>query len=358
MPGHVSRPPPGAFTLIELLVVIAIIAILVSILLPALAAARQESRAVKCAVNMRTIAQGVAVYETDNRWIPPAYVYGAEQDGGAWRVEDQLVRNPVPVNGYVHWTWNLYSGDGGGVPEEAFTCGALPNGGAPRTNPGSDPRDWEPGQSDDTGNSTPAAGVARDRQARRLAYGGNHAIFPRNKFIPSVGRRNVLVSFAAVDNEGRGASGTILAAEFATNANAWTSLVDVNEGGSNLYKSHRPITPFIGSSAPMDDPYAEPESLGGNNFPRFRYPYENEITRGNLLSNGTAMFGAITQALNAVGRHHRGGKNRICGGGCNFVFCDGHVVRSDVIESIKQRWWGEKFHSLTGRGNGVIPPNP
>src|SRR5215468_608310 len=101
---HVHPGPQAAFTLIELLVVIAIIAILVAILLPALGAARAESRATKCAVNMRTIAQGVAVYETDNRWIPPSYVYGAEQDGGAWNVEDQQIHNPVPPNGYLNWT--------------------------------------------------------------------------------------------------------------------------------------------------------------------------------------------------------------------------------------------------------------
>ena len=70
-----------AFTLIELLVVIAIIAILVSILLPSLAAARNEARAVACASKARSVAQGVAAYNTGNKeFYPPSYVYGADQE--------------------------------------------------------------------------------------------------------------------------------------------------------------------------------------------------------------------------------------------------------------------------------------
>ena len=56
-----------AFTLIELLVVVAIIALLISILLPSLSAARRSAKTVICASNLRQIAIGWSIYAQDNR---------------------------------------------------------------------------------------------------------------------------------------------------------------------------------------------------------------------------------------------------------------------------------------------------
>lgn len=68
IPHHGSR---RAFTLIELLVVVSIIALLVSILLPALAQAREQAKRAVCAGNLRQIGLMHEMYAQDNNGFFP-----------------------------------------------------------------------------------------------------------------------------------------------------------------------------------------------------------------------------------------------------------------------------------------------
>ena len=82
-----NRPGVRAFTLIELLVVVAIIALLIAILLPSLARAREQAKRSACGANLHGMGQALLTYATANGDQMPQFGRidgGMGPGGGGW----------------------------------------------------------------------------------------------------------------------------------------------------------------------------------------------------------------------------------------------------------------------------------
>ncbi|MDD5599651.1 MAG: type II secretion system protein, partial [Victivallaceae bacterium] len=89
----------GIFTLIELLVVIGIIAVLVSMLLPALAKAREKARMAVCINNEKQTSLAIKMYNNDyDGWIPTCWD-GAKYWSGRLIRDGYLKGNDTGLSG-------------------------------------------------------------------------------------------------------------------------------------------------------------------------------------------------------------------------------------------------------------------
>ena len=115
--GRPARPGPGSrgFTLVELLVVIGIIALLISILMPAVGRAREQGNAIKCAANLRTIGQAFQMYLNVSNQFSPPYKNDAIFLDPADPTQYNDSRNS---NAY----WGVFFAVVSKLPKETFTC--------------------------------------------------------------------------------------------------------------------------------------------------------------------------------------------------------------------------------------------
>jgi prepilin-type N-terminal cleavage/methylation domain-containing protein/prepilin-type processing-associated H-X9-DG protein len=71
----------AGFTLVELLAVITIIGILISLLLPAVQAAREAARRLQCANNLKQLGVAMGSYESAHGCFPPGVIWSSGADG-------------------------------------------------------------------------------------------------------------------------------------------------------------------------------------------------------------------------------------------------------------------------------------
>ena len=348
------------FTLVELLVVIGIIALLVGILLPVLNRARETANQIKCAANLHSIGEGMAIYIAENKgYLPASNFYYAipipsnpsVNMGGA----------SAPVNGYGHWSAYLYQGEkhlDAPVPPnlaqvdpvylstrgwQMFQCPSLQNGGLP-------PANTFPGNNDGLQNET--AGAV-DLQAPRLAYMLNEALTPRSRM--AIGwSKNPSVYYHWVQ-----ASHVLHSADTVLASEMWgiQSLVTTASQGSSggvVSNSRRPVSGFSASLSGV--------SGGGDKLYTVGSAAQLQLATLKQMNNDPSFSPSTAPdvSLDYIGRNHGGRRKLGSVSGdplnrqwdlrtSNFLYVDGHVENKNVAATVYPRnQWGDRFYTFGG----------
>jgi prepilin-type processing-associated H-X9-DG protein len=331
------------------LVVIGIIALLISILLPALNKAREAANTIKCASNLHSIGTGIALYiATYKGTIPASNFYQGLQITSAGQLP------ATPDHGYVHWSSYLYGGNKHADPAdpvyrqvsgwEMFQCPSVDNGGLPPANTFPANLDNLSGQNEDGDPNSV------DLQAPRLAYMLNEALTPRSVFVKGFRGATIPYHFVRAGRV-RNASETILATEFWGTPAVMQASSNV-DGSPGISNSRRPVSALsVKNSAGIssaDKVYqiAAGGSIGWATVKELTPNPEAAIPQGTIPDTTLDFVGRNhgSKRLGSVGGDTRGGWDLRKS---NFLYLDGHVETKHITETLAPRnQWGERFYSI------------
>ena len=119
-----SKPRSKAFTLVELLVVIAIIGVLVALLLPAVQSARESSRRIQCANNLKQLGLALHNYHGARQSLPPGVINVGGGRFGSPRTTFMVHLFPYieQQNLYDRFFFEAPPGGGGAVWTNTLNC--------------------------------------------------------------------------------------------------------------------------------------------------------------------------------------------------------------------------------------------
>jgi prepilin-type processing-associated H-X9-DG protein len=345
--------------LVELLVVIGIIALLISILLPALGRAREAAKTIKCAANLHSIGAGMANYVADFKgYLPASNMFSQTQ------LVNGVQTPTTPDYGYLHWSAFLFN-NGYAVPApytifqstaawSMFQCPSLENGGLP-------PANTYAGNNDSGFSNEAPAGII-DLQAPRLAYTVNEALCPRGYFQANFSGygspANVRIYHFIQAGRVRDSSNVILATELWGISSLMTaSSKESGSSGSPVSASRKPVNGLTSAGN-------HPQSAESAAVLPYSQSFEWATTQDLLPDPSTQLSPSAPlnyTTLDWVGRNHGTKKYGTVAGASganwdlrksNFLYLDGHVETKHITETVYPRnQWTEttnqQFYTLT-----------